>query len=50
MRDGHLEPTAFIALGTEELSAKVRTGGPRGPPDDDAAAPGSAGVTELRAY
>ena len=47
--DDHLESTAFIALRIEELSAKVRTGGPKGPRDNDPAAPGSAGVTELRA-
>jgi nitroimidazol reductase NimA-like FMN-containing flavoprotein (pyridoxamine 5'-phosphate oxidase superfamily) len=45
----HLESTAFIALQIEELSAKIRTGGPKGPRDNDPAAPGTAGVTELRA-
>ena len=48
--DDHLEPTALIALRIEELSAKVRTGGPKGPRDNDPAAPGTAGVTELRHY
>jgi nitroimidazol reductase NimA-like FMN-containing flavoprotein (pyridoxamine 5'-phosphate oxidase superfamily) len=46
--DDHLESTAFIALRIEELSAKARTGGPKGPRDGDPTAPGSAGVTELR--
>ena len=45
----HLESTAFIALQIEELSAKIRTGGPKGPRDNDPAAPGTAGVTQLRA-
>jgi nitroimidazol reductase NimA-like FMN-containing flavoprotein (pyridoxamine 5'-phosphate oxidase superfamily) len=45
--DDHLEPTAFVAIRIEELSAKVRRGGPKGPRDADPAAPGSAGVTEL---
>lgn len=47
--DDHLESTAFIALQIEELSAKIRTGGPKGPRDNDPAAPGTAGVTQLRA-
>jgi nitroimidazol reductase NimA-like FMN-containing flavoprotein (pyridoxamine 5'-phosphate oxidase superfamily) len=43
----HLESTLFIALRIEELSAKIRTGGPKGPRDNDPTAPGTAGVTEL---
>jgi len=45
--DDHLDPTAFIALRIEELSAKVRSGGPKGPRDDDPSAPGTAGVTRF---
>jgi nitroimidazol reductase NimA-like FMN-containing flavoprotein (pyridoxamine 5'-phosphate oxidase superfamily) len=45
--DDHLDPTAFIALEIEQLSAKVRSGGPQGPRDADPRAPGSAGVTLL---
>jgi hypothetical protein len=46
--DDHLDPTAFVAIRIEELSAKVRRGGPKGPRDAEPAAPGSAGVTSLR--
>jgi nitroimidazol reductase NimA-like FMN-containing flavoprotein (pyridoxamine 5'-phosphate oxidase superfamily) len=45
--DDHLERTAFIALRIDELSAKVRTGGPKGPRDNDPDAPGTAGETPL---
>lgn len=44
----HLATTAFVALRITGMSAKMRTGGPNGPGDDDAAAPGTAGVVELR--
>ena len=47
--DDHLDPTAFIALRIEELSAKVRSGGPKGPRDADPEAPGTAGVTRCSA-
>lgn len=47
--DDHLDPTAFIAIRIEELSAKVRRGGPKGPRDGDPVAPGTAGVTPLGA-
>jgi hypothetical protein len=30
------------------MSAKQRTGGPKGPGDDDPNVPGTAGITELR--
>ncbi|MGH3993467.1 MAG: pyridoxamine 5'-phosphate oxidase family protein, partial [Pseudonocardiaceae bacterium] len=40
----HLEATGFIALDIEEWSAKVRRGGPKGPRDGEAGAPGTAGV------
>jgi nitroimidazol reductase NimA-like FMN-containing flavoprotein (pyridoxamine 5'-phosphate oxidase superfamily) len=46
--DKHLEITAFVALAIDAMSAKQRTGGPRGPGDDDPAVPGTAGVVELR--
>ena len=42
--DTHLAATIFLPLDIEEWSAKVRRGGPKGPRDDDATAPGSAGV------
>ena len=44
----HLETTALVALDIEAMSAKQRTGGPKGPGDDDPDVPGTAGVTELR--
>lgn len=42
--DEHLGATAFVALEITEASAKARRGGPKGPRDGDADAPGSAGV------
>lgn len=39
-----LAATALVALEIEEWSAKVRSGGPNGPGDDDATRPGTAGV------
>ncbi len=42
--EAHLEATAFVALEIEELSAKARRGGPKGPRDADPIAWGSAGV------
>lgn len=45
--DDHLDPTAFVAIRIDEMSAKVRRGGPKGPRDRDPAAPGTAGVTQL---
>ena len=45
--DDHLDPTAFVAIRNDEMSAKVRRGGPKGPRDRDPAAPGTAGVTQL---
>jgi uncharacterized protein len=47
--EAHLEATAFIALEIEEWSAKIRRGGPKGPRDSDADAPGTAGVHPLTA-
>ena len=45
--DAHLTATSFIAVDIEDWSAKVRTGGPKGPRDDDPDAPGTAGVLPL---
>lgn len=42
--ESHLEATAFVALEIEELSAKVRRGGAKGPRDADPIAWGTAGV------
>lgn len=53
-RDYHAPPspdlgvTALVEVTIEEWNAKARRGGPTGPDDNDAGAPGSAGVTELR--
>jgi nitroimidazol reductase NimA-like FMN-containing flavoprotein (pyridoxamine 5'-phosphate oxidase superfamily) len=40
----HIEGTLYIALEIAEASAKMRRGGPKGPRDHDADAPGTAGV------
>lgn len=40
----HLEATALIEIRIEEWSAKMREGGPKGPTDDQADAPGTCGV------
>ncbi len=45
--DRHLETTAFVPLEITALSAKRRTGGPKGPGDDDPAVPGTAGVVPV---
>ena len=45
--DADLKATAFVAIEIDEWSAKVRTGGPKGPLDDDPAAPGTAGVAPM---
>ncbi|MEO6447230.1 MAG: hypothetical protein ABIZ91_00715 [Gemmatimonadaceae bacterium] len=42
--EAHLQATSFVAIDIEEGSAKVRQGGPRGPTDGDADAPGTAGL------
>ncbi|HTT67183.1 MAG TPA: pyridoxamine 5'-phosphate oxidase family protein [Gemmatimonadales bacterium] len=42
-----LDATALVALEIEEWSAKVRSGGPNGPGDDDPARPGTAGVIPM---
>ena len=46
--DVHLDATAFVVLTIDAMSAKQRTGGSKGPGDDDPTVPGSAGITELR--
>lgn len=46
--EAHLEATAFVVLEIEELSAKARRGGPKGPRDADPIAWGTAGVVPLR--
>jgi len=46
--DVHLDATAFVVLTIDAMSAKQRTGGSKGPGDDDTTVPGSAGITELR--
>lgn len=43
----HLEGTALLEVIIEAWSAKVRRGGPNGPHDHDADAPGSAGVVQF---
>jgi hypothetical protein len=42
--EAELKATALVAVRVEEMSAKGRSGGPRGPFDDDDSAPGNAGV------
>jgi hypothetical protein len=46
--DVHLNATNLVALHIDAMSAKTRSGGSKGPGDDDPAVPGTAGVTELR--
>lgn len=42
--EAHLEITLLVRMHIEALSAKTRSGGPKGPQDKKADAPGSAGV------
>ncbi|HEY5174378.1 MAG TPA: pyridoxamine 5'-phosphate oxidase family protein [Terriglobales bacterium] len=44
----HLATTAVIEVLIEEISAKMREGGPKGPNDADNDAPGTCGVVDLR--
>lgn len=44
----HLDATPVIEVVIEEMSAKMREGGPKGPHDADENATGSCGVVELR--
>ena len=43
----HLATTAVIEVLIEEISAKMREGGPKGPNDADNDAPGTCGVVDL---
>jgi uncharacterized protein len=47
--EAHIDATAFASIAIEECSAKARRGGPKGPRDGDADAPGTAGVVPLTA-
>jgi nitroimidazol reductase NimA-like FMN-containing flavoprotein (pyridoxamine 5'-phosphate oxidase superfamily) len=47
--EAHIDATAFVSIAIEEWSAKARRGGPKGPRDDDADAPGTAGVVPMTA-
>lgn len=44
----HLNSTAVVEIAIEEISAKMREGGPKGPHDNDDTALGTRGVVELR--
>ena len=44
----HLDATPMIEIVIEEMSAKMREGGPKGPHDSDGHAAGTCGVVELR--
>jgi uncharacterized protein len=45
--DREFKATELIEVTIEEMSAKARSGGPKGPLDDDDSAPGSAGIFPL---
>ena len=45
--EAHLDATALVEVEIEELSAKMRTGGPLGPLDAIEGAPGTCGVVSL---
>ncbi|HEV8365181.1 MAG TPA: hypothetical protein VGQ52_16815 [Gemmatimonadaceae bacterium] len=47
MPNAHVNATDVIVMTTEDATAKVRRGGPKGPHDDDPQALSSAGVVEL---
>ncbi len=42
--DRDLKATSFVTIEIDQISAKRRVGGPKGPGDDDPAVPGTAGV------
>ncbi len=44
----HLAGTTMVEIAIEGWSAKTRTGGPKGPRDNDPDAPGTCGVSEIR--
>ncbi len=46
--DEHLDSTTLLEVHIEEMSAKLREGGPKGPRDANQDAPGTCGVVELR--
>jgi nitroimidazol reductase NimA-like FMN-containing flavoprotein (pyridoxamine 5'-phosphate oxidase superfamily) len=48
LTETELKRTWLVEVMIEELSAKGRSGGPRGPLDDDPDAPGNAGVYAVR--
>jgi nitroimidazol reductase NimA-like FMN-containing flavoprotein (pyridoxamine 5'-phosphate oxidase superfamily) len=43
----HIDSVAVLEIRIQEWSAKARRGGPRGPHDDDPAAPGTSGVIDM---
>jgi len=43
----HLTSTAVVEVMIEEISAKMREGGPKGPQDADDNAPGTCGVVDV---
>jgi nitroimidazol reductase NimA-like FMN-containing flavoprotein (pyridoxamine 5'-phosphate oxidase superfamily) len=45
--EAHLDSTMLVEVEIEEVSAKMRTGGPLGPMDAIADAPGTCGVAEV---
>ncbi len=45
--DRDLMATAFVTIEIEQLSAKRRVGGPKGPGDDDPSVPGTSGVAPV---
>ena len=44
----HLDATSMVEMVIEEMSAKMREGGPKGPRDGDPSARGTCGVVKLR--
>jgi uncharacterized protein len=44
----HLDATPLVEIVIEEMSAKMREGGPKGPHDAEEHAPGTCGVVDLR--
>jgi uncharacterized protein len=44
----HLDATPVLEILIEDMSAKMRAGGPKGPRDADANAPGTSGVVEIK--
>jgi uncharacterized protein len=46
--DDHLDSTLLVEVAIEEMSAKMREGGPKGPRDADANASGTCGIIDVR--